>query len=550
MFRKVLIANRGAIACRIIRTLKAMGIVSVAVYSEADRHALHVLQADEAIAIGSSPAAESYLKADAILDAVKKSAAEAIHPGYGFLSENPDFAEACENAGIVFIGPTAAHMRAFGLKHKARELALAAGVPLAPGSGLIRDVGHARSEAQRIGYPVMLKSTAGGGGIGLQLVSSADEIAPMFERVERLARNNFKDAGVFIEKYVARGRHIEVQIFGDGTGTRRRARRTRLLRSTAKSKGRRGDARAELAATGRAPRFGRRRRASVQSVNYESAGTVEFLYDAQTDEFYFLEVNTRLQVEHGVTEEVTGVDLVEWMIRQAAGETLPLEQTHDQAERRIDPGSALRRRPGPRFPPKLRAAYRGCVVARCAHRDVGAERIGSFAVLRSDAGEDHRQRRDASRRAFEIASGARRDTHRRARDKSRLFAPAFAFRCLYARRDSDADRCKLLRIRPTRSKSFRPERRRQSRIGPDVSAIGPSACRLPGRWTRYRSVWRTGSSATMKAPQGSRRRSPGPTLKFNTRLRRLPRGCGTRRDARRRARSLLAGRSRSKTGKF
>ncbi len=319
MFRKVLIANRGAIACRIIRTLDRMGIASVAVYSEADRHSMHVRQAGEAVAIGPSPASESYLKYDVILEAAKKTGAEAIHPGYGFLSENPDFADACEKAGIVFIGPKARHMRAFGLKHKARELALEANVPLAPGSGLIQDVEHAKGEAQRIGYPVMIKSTAGGGGIGLQLVSSTEELTPMFERVERLARNNFKDAGIFIEKYVARGRHIEVQIFGDGNGNvvslgerdcSAQRRNQKVIEETP-APHLPEETRAALWETAR--RLGR-------SVNYESAGTVEYLYDAQTNEFYFLEVNTRLQVEHGVTEEVVGVDLVEWMVRQAAGE--------------------------------------------------------------------------------------------------------------------------------------------------------------------------------------------------------------------------------------
>lgn len=338
MFRKVLIANRGAIACRIIRTLDRMGVQSVAVYSEADRHSMHVRQAGEAVAIGPSPAAESYLKFDAILDAAKRTGAEAIHPGYGFLSENPDFAEACETAGIVFIGPKAQHMRAFGLKHKARELALGAGVPLAPGSGLIRDVEHAQAEALRIGYPVMIKSTAGGGGIGLQLVSSADEIAPMFERVERLARNNFKDAGIFIEKYVARGRHIEVQIFGDGKGNvvslgerdcSAQRRNQKVIEETPAP---------NLPEATRAALWETARRLG-QSVNYESAGTVEYLYDAETNEFYFLEVNTRLQVEHGVTEEVFGVDLVEWMVRQAAGE-LPLPKQ----DRLVSRGAAIEAR--------------------------------------------------------------------------------------------------------------------------------------------------------------------------------------------------------------
>ncbi len=325
MFRKVLIANRGAIACRIIRTLDRMGVGSVAVYSEADRHAMHVRAAGEAVAIGPSSAAGSYLKIDAILDAARATGAEAIHPGYGFLSENPDFAEACERAGLVFIGPSPAHMRAFGLKHRARELAQASGVPLAPGSGLIRDIAHAETEAERIGYPVMIKSTAGGGGIGLQLVTTARDIAPMYERVERLARNNFKDAGIFIEKYVARGRHIEVQIFGDGKGTvvsvgerdcSAQRRNQKVVEETP------------------APNLPEETRAALweaacrlcRSVNYESAGTVEYLYDAAADEFYFLEVNTRLQVEHGVTEEVNGVDLVEWMVRQAADDMGPLDQ--------------------------------------------------------------------------------------------------------------------------------------------------------------------------------------------------------------------------------
>ena len=319
MFSKVLIANRGAIATRIIRTLDRLGVASVAVYSEADRHAAHVAAAGEAVAIGPASAAQSYLKAEAILEAARRTGAEAIHPGYGFLSENPDFAEACAAEGIRFIGPRPEHMRAFGLKHQARDLALAAGVPLAPGSGLLADVEAAREEAERIGYPVMLKSTAGGGGIGLQLVSSAGELAPTFERVERLARNNFKDSGIFLEKFVARGRHIEVQIFGDGAGgvlalgerDCSAQRRNQKVVEETPAPGLSDAVRAELWQT--AVRLG-------ESVSYENAGTVEFLYDSDTGAFYFLEVNTRLQVEHGVTEEVLGVDLVEWMVRQAAGE--------------------------------------------------------------------------------------------------------------------------------------------------------------------------------------------------------------------------------------
>ncbi|MDX2307176.1 MAG: urea carboxylase [Hyphomicrobium sp.] len=326
MFKKVLIANRGAIACRVIRTLDRMGIASVAVYSEADRHSRHVRLASEAVAIGPAPAAQSYLDGAKIVAVAKATGADAIHPGYGFLSENPDFAEACAAAGIAFIGPRPEHMRAFGLKHEARQLAMAAGVPLAPGSGLIGSVEHAAEEARRIGYPVMLKSTAGGGGIGLQLVVSEAELKPLYERVERLARNNFKDAGLFLEKFVARGRHIEVQIFGDGKGT------VLALGERDCSAQRRNQ---KVIEETPAPRLPDATRKSLwdtaiklgEAVSYENAGTVEFLYDDDAEAFYFLEVNTRLQVEHGVTEEVLGIDLVEWMVRQAAGEPLVWAQS-------------------------------------------------------------------------------------------------------------------------------------------------------------------------------------------------------------------------------
>jgi urea carboxylase len=319
MFDKVLIANRGAIACRIIRTLKRLGVKSVAVYSEADRHAAHVMQADEAVCLGPAPAAESYLRADKVIEAAKATGAAAIHPGYGFLSENPDFAEACEAAGLVFIGPSATQMRAFGLKHTARALAESSGVPLLPGSGLLADSGHAAAEARRIGYPVMLKSTAGGGGIGMRLIWSEDELAEAYASVDRLARANFKDAGIYLEKYVQQARHIEVQIFGDGFGNvvalgerdcSVQRRNQKVIEETPAPHITAAQ-RARLLDT--AVRLGR-------AVGYHSAGTVEFVYDAASGEFYFLEVNTRLQVEHGVTEEVTGIDLVEWMLRAAAGE--------------------------------------------------------------------------------------------------------------------------------------------------------------------------------------------------------------------------------------
>ncbi|MGD0502623.1 MAG: urea carboxylase [Steroidobacteraceae bacterium] len=319
MFRKVLIANRGEIACRIIRTLRRMGIGAVAVYSDADRHALHVLQADEAVHLGPSAAAQSYLRAEKLIEAARASGAQAIHPGYGFLSENAGFAELCECSGIAFIGPTPRQIRDFGLKHTARALAARAGVPLLPGSDLLADAATAKREAQRIGYPVMLKSSAGGGGIGMQLVRRESELEAALETVERLSRKNFSGGGVFLERYVEQARHIEVQIFGDGEGgivtlgerdcsiQRRHQKVIEETPAAGLSRTLRADLHAAAASLGRA-------------VRYRSAGTVEFVYDAQRLEFYFLEVNTRLQVEHCVTEEVTGVDLVEWMIRLAAND--------------------------------------------------------------------------------------------------------------------------------------------------------------------------------------------------------------------------------------
>jgi len=208
MFRKVLIANRGAIACRVLRTLRSMGVMSVAVYSEADRHSLHVAGADEAVLIGPAPAAQSYLSTAAILDAAHTTRAEAIHPGYGFLSENAEFAEACAKSGVVFIGPTPEQMRAFGLKHTARRIAEENGVPLLPGTGLLTNLADAQQAAETIGYPVMLKSTAGGGGIGMRLCRSPDELQQSYDAVQRLSLSSFGSAGLYLEKFVPRARHI------------------------------------------------------------------------------------------------------------------------------------------------------------------------------------------------------------------------------------------------------------------------------------------------------------------------------------------------------
>jgi urea carboxylase len=323
MFKKVLIANRGVIACRILRTLRRMGVGSVAVFSDADRHALHVASADQAVPIGPAPAAQSYLDADKIIAAARATGAEAVHPGYGFLSENAAFARACEAAGLAFIGPTPDQVRDFGLKHVARALAAAQGVPLLPGTELLDDVAHARREAARIGYPVMLKSTAGGGGIGMRRCDSEAELSAGFDAVERLGRANFKQAGIYLEKLVVRARHVEVQIFGDGAGEvvalgERDCSLQRRNQKVVEETPAPGLAAAERAAMADAAlRLGR-------ATHYRSAGTVEFVVDGDAGTFHFLEVNTRIQVEHGVTEEVTGVDLIEWMVRLAAGDLPPL----------------------------------------------------------------------------------------------------------------------------------------------------------------------------------------------------------------------------------
>jgi len=323
VFRKVLVANRGVIACRIFRTLRKMGVGSVAVYSEADRHSLHVAAADEAIAIGPPPAAQSYLDVDKIIAAARRTGAEAIHPGYGFLSENAAFARACEEAGLAFVGPTPDQVRDFGLKHVARALAAAQDVPLLPGTDLLDGIAHARREAARIGYPVMLKSTAGGGGIGMRRCDTQDELDTGFDAVERLSRAAFKQAGLYLEKLVTRARHVEVQVFGDGQGEVialgerdcSLQRRNQKVVEETPAPGLPAEMRRKMAEA--AVRLGR-------ASHYRSAGTVEFVLDATTGDFYFLEVNTRIQVEHGVTEEVTGVDLIEWMVRLAAGDLPPL----------------------------------------------------------------------------------------------------------------------------------------------------------------------------------------------------------------------------------
>ncbi|MBD3670341.1 MAG: urea carboxylase [Gammaproteobacteria bacterium] len=317
MFNKVLIANRGAIATRIIRTLKQMGITSVAVYAEADADSLHVLQADEAYALGEGRAADTYLNQDKLFEIIKQSGAEAVHPGYGFLSENAEFVRRCEAEGIAYVGPTAEQIETFGLKHTARSLAQQSDVPLLPGTELLDSLDEAVSAADEIGYPVMLKSTAGGGGIGMQLCYDEKTLRGAYESVRRLGENNFSNSGVFLEKFIERARHIEVQIFGDGQGKAialgerdcSTQRRNQKVIEECPAPGLSDAVRNELQDT--ATRL-------VAAIDYRNAGTVEFVYDQKEDKFYFLEVNTRLQVEHGVTEQVYGIDLVAWMVRLAA----------------------------------------------------------------------------------------------------------------------------------------------------------------------------------------------------------------------------------------
>ncbi len=331
MFDKVLIANRGAIACRILRTLKKMGIASVSVYSEADADSRHALDADEAYCIGPAPASQSYLSIDTILRVAKSSGAQAIHPGYGFLSESIEFARACEKQGIVFIGPAIEHIEAFALKHTARSIASECGVPLLPGTGLLADKRDALTLAAQLTYPVMLKSSAGGGGIGMRVCSTPGQLEDAYDSVVRLSENSFGDGRVYLEKFISQAKHVEVQIFGDGSGE--------ILTLGARdcsAQRRHQKVIEETPVPGldseTLDRLLQSARLLGQVVNYRSAGTVEFLLNVETNNFYFLEVNTRLQVEHGVTEQVTGLDLVEMMIQEAAKELPSLNSLAKKTE--------------------------------------------------------------------------------------------------------------------------------------------------------------------------------------------------------------------------
>src|SRR5689334_7195890 len=330
MFSKLLIANRGEIACRVIRTARKLGIRTVAVYSDADAKALHVRMADEAVHIGPSPARESYLVGDRIIEAAKTTGAEAIHPGYGFLSENADFAQAVIDAGLIWVGPKPASIRAMGLKDAAKKLMQEAGVPVTPGYlGENQDPKHLKSEADAIGYPVLIKAVAGGGGKGMRRVDEAGQFDEALESARREAASAFGDDRVLIEKYITSPRHIEVQVFGDSHGNVVHLferdcslqRRHQKVIEEAPAPGM--DDETREAVCGAAVR-------AAQAVNYEGAGTIEFIADAsdglRADRIWFMEMNTRLQVEHPVTEEITGQDLVEWQLLVASGQPLPKKQ--------------------------------------------------------------------------------------------------------------------------------------------------------------------------------------------------------------------------------
>ncbi|MEC3860022.1 acetyl/propionyl/methylcrotonyl-CoA carboxylase subunit alpha [Mesobacterium sp. TK19101] len=329
MFDKILIANRGEIACRVIETARRLGVATVAVYSDADAAARHVAMADEAVHIGGAAPAESYLRGDAIIAAALQTGAQAIHPGYGFLSENPDFVEAVENAGLIFIGPSAQAIRAMGLKDAAKALMHAAGVPVVPGyHGDNQDAEHLSGAADTIGYPVLIKAVAGGGGKGMRKVDAPGQFQQALASARAEAKTAFGNDAVLIEKWISEPRHIEVQVFGDGT----RAvhlferdcslqRRHQKVIEEAPAPGMSAEMRAAMGAA--AVR-------AAEAIGYKGAGTVEFIVDGskglRPDGFWFMEMNTRLQVEHPVTEAITGVDLVAWQLRVAAGEPLPCRQ--------------------------------------------------------------------------------------------------------------------------------------------------------------------------------------------------------------------------------
>ena len=429
MFRKILIANRGEIACRIIRTARRMGIATVAVYSDADARALHVEMADEAVHIGASPVGESYLRDDRIVSAAINSRAEAVHPGYGFLSENPDFVDQVIASGLVFIGPSPASIRAMGLKDAAKRLMERAGVPVVPGyHGDGQELVLLASKAREIGYPVLIKARAGGGGRGMRKVDNPDELAEALSSARREARAAFGDDRVLVEKYIECPRHIEVQIFGDNFGNVvhlyerdcSAQRRHQKVIEEAPAPGMTDAMRAAM--TDAAVK-------AAKTIGYSGAGTVEFIVDAsdglRPDRFWFMEMNTRLQVEHPVTEMVTGTDLVEWQLQGRGRRAAAEDAGADRAVRTRIRGADLCRGRRARLPARNRNAAsprvsRGIAIA--ARRDRRAGRRSRLALLRSD---DRQARGQRQRPGF----GARRPVHGAGTDRHRGLGDECRFPC-------------------------------------------------------------------------------------------------------------------------
>jgi 3-methylcrotonyl-CoA carboxylase alpha subunit len=386
MFKKILIANRGEIACRVAATARRMGIATVAVYSDADANARHVQACDEAVWIGGAAARDSYLRAERILEAARATGAEAVHPGYGFLSENEGFAQACADAGIAFIGPPPSAIRAMGLKAESKRLMEAAGVPLVPGyHGADQDGALLAREAARIGYPVLIKASAGGGGKGMRVVENADGFDAALASCRREAIASFGNDAVLVERYVQRPRHIEIQVFGDAQGHCVHLferdcsvqRRHQKVLEEAPAPGMTAERRREM---------GEAAVAAAKAVGYVGAGTVEFIAE-QDGRFYFMEMNTRLQVEHPVTEAITGLDLVEWQLRVAAGEPLPLAQEDLKIHGHAIEARICAENPDAAFLP---STGRLDVLRWPAHvafrRNADAERFHESAPVRIDAG--------------------------------------------------------------------------------------------------------------------------------------------------------------------
>ena len=390
MFTKILIANRGEIACRVAATAQRLGVKSVAVYSDADANAKHVAVCDEAVHIGGSAPKDSYLRWERIIEAAKATGAQAIHPGYGFLSENEDFAKACADAGLVFIGPPASAINAMGLKAESKRLMEQAQVPLVPGyHGADQDPALLQREADRIGYPVLIKASAGGGGKGMRAVDKSEDFAAALASCQREAINSFGDDAVLIEKYVQRPRHIEIQVFGDTQGNY-----VYLFERDCSVQRRHQKVLEEAPAPGMTPelraRMGEAAVAAARAVNYVGAGTVEFIveqpggYDAPEQmKFYFMEMNTRLQVEHPVTEAITGLDLVEWQLRVASGEPLPLKQEDLRIHGHAIEARICAENPDNNFLPAT-GALNVYVLPECVTFERGAVRVDS-GVRQGDA---------------------------------------------------------------------------------------------------------------------------------------------------------------------